>query len=264
MADTPIAIGTAPLPVELPSPPAAETTAQEESRANMALPPVTTGTSEHYAQGLAAAVSRASATNPLTIMFQGEKLPPGQSIADLDTASIERLVYDAATARLATKLAHGAFVAEAAGFAAVACWEPGRAGESHRTDQDVLAERPIFAMFLDRWTDLMRRCLYPLAQRVSGGRYWKLSLMARDPAVPYVPGAVRAVLVPFMDRFTSDENEGGAMPVWLEAGSERARDVYAHFGFRDVGEIEVEGVKTWGMIYTGNIRIEDTNALQYP
>ncbi|KAG4218801.1 hypothetical protein PC116_g32719 [Phytophthora cactorum] len=46
------------------------------------------------------------------------------------------------------------------------------------------------------------------------------------------------------------------MPVWLEAGSERARDVYAHFGFREVGEVVTGGVKTWGMIYTGTIDLE--------
>lgn len=45
------------------------------------------------------------------------------------------------------------------------------------------------------------------------------------------------------------------MPVWLEAGSEQARAVYAHFGFREVGEINIRGIKTWGMIYTGNIDI---------
>lgn len=66
---------------------------------------------------------------------------------------------------------------------------------------------------------------------------------------------VRAVLVPFIERFTSDQNEGGPMPVWLEAGSERARAIYAHYGFRDAGEMDIKGIKTWGMIYTGNIEI---------
>lgn len=58
-----------------------------------------------------------------------------------------------------------------------------------------------------------------------------------------------------MKRFTSDQNEGGPMPVWLEAGSERARDIYAHFGFRNMGEVQVKEVGTWGMIYTGNIDV---------
>ncbi|KAI1411275.1 hypothetical protein F5Y13DRAFT_166079 [Hypoxylon sp. FL1857] len=247
MTDTPIAMGTALLPVE----PADVVTEKPRK-----LPPVTTGTSEYYIQGLAGAVSRASSTDPLSVMFMGEKLPPGQSIADVDLASIQRLVYESALTRLATKLAGGGFIAEAGSFAAVACWEPGTVGEPYPTDPSVASQRPLFAQFRDGWADVMRRNLYPIAERVSGGRYWKLSLMARDPAVEYVPDAVRAVLVPFIERFTSDQNKGGPMPVWLEAGSDRARAIYAHFGFREVGEVEVRGIKTWGMIYTGGIDIK--------
>ncbi|OTA79452.1 hypothetical protein M434DRAFT_402071 [Hypoxylon sp. CO27-5] len=256
MTDTPITTGSALLPVEPPpSTPADAVAATNGETRN--LPPVTTGTSDSYIQGLATAVSRASATEPLTVMFQGEKLPPGQSVADLDLASIQRMIYETAVTRLTTKLAAGAFIAEAGGFAAVACWVPGKVGQPYASHASVLPQRPLFARFLEGWTDMMRRHLYPIAERVSGGRYWKLSLMARDPEVEYVPGAVRAVLVPFIERFTSDQNEGGPVPVWLEAGSDRARTVYAHFGFREVGEIEVNGIKTWGMIYTGNINIEN-------
>ncbi|KAK6955921.1 hypothetical protein Daesc_003568 [Daldinia eschscholtzii] len=170
--------------------------------------------------------------------------------------------------RLTAKIAVGAFVVEAGGFAAGACWEPARVGDPHRVDVAARMERPLFRSFADGVEELMRVHLYPVAERMSAGRYWKLSLMARDPAVEYVPGAgsyikpltviipVRAVMVPFMEKFTSDQNEGGAMPVWLEAGSERARDVYAHFGFREVGEVVTGGVKTWGMIYTGTIDLE--------
>ncbi|KAI2632202.1 hypothetical protein GGR54DRAFT_634968 [Hypoxylon sp. NC1633] len=240
MTDTPIAAGTALFPAgpppSSPTTTAEPTTAPSNPSKPSVLPPTTTGTSERYAQGLALAVSRASATDPLSVLFMGEKLAPGRSVAGLDLAALQRMVRKSAETRLAVKLAHGAFVAEAAGFAAVACWEPGRT----------------YAV--------MREWLYPIAERVSRGRYWKLSLMARDPGVLYVPGAVRAVLVPFIERFTSEHNEGSAMPVWLEAGSEQARDVYAHFGFRDVGEIEVGGIKTWAMVYTGNIDIESREA----
>ncbi|KAI0853878.1 hypothetical protein F5Y00DRAFT_269238 [Daldinia vernicosa] len=256
MADTPITTETALFPAELLS--ISPIIVQEPSKPAV-LPEVTTGTSERYIQGLASAVSRASATDPLTVMFQGEKLPPGQTTKDVDLATMQRIVYDSAITRLTAKIAAGGFVVEAGGFAAVACWEPGRAGDPHRMDVSTAAvsgKRPLFKAFVDRVTELMRVHLYPIAERVSAGRYWKLSLMARDPAVEYVPGAVRAVLVPFMERFTSDQNEGGAMPVWLEAGNERARDIYAHFGFREVGEIITGGVKTWGMIYTGNINVE--------
>ncbi|XXG97342.1 hypothetical protein Hte_003639 [Hypoxylon texense] len=257
MTDTPITTGLAPLPpAEPPSSPGA--VADEEMRRKPSeLPPVTTGTSARYVQGLADAVSRASAADPLTVLFQGEKLAPGRpSPAGPDPAAVRRIVHAAARERAAVKIAGGGFVAEAAGFAAVACWEPGLAGGPHRADARVREERPIFAELLDKVADLVRTQLYPIANRVSGGRFWKLSLLARDPGVPYVPGAVRAVLVPFMKRFTSEQNEGGPMPVWLEAGSEQARAVYIHYGFRDVGEMDIKGVKTWGMIYTGNMDVE--------
>ncbi|KAI1457840.1 hypothetical protein F4805DRAFT_426547 [Annulohypoxylon moriforme] len=250
MTDTPIAIGTSPFPVESPS---LQNTANAELSKSTELPPVTTGTSEHYIHSTAHAVSRAAATDPLTVLFQREKLPPAQSTADLSLATIQKLIFDASLTRLHTKLAGGGFVAEAGDFAAVACWQPGKVGETSVL-ANVVPERSVFGAFAQGWAQLMRAHLYPLAERVSGGRYWKLSLMARDPGVGYVAGAVRAVLVPFIERFTSDRNEGGPMPVWLEAGNEQARDVYAHFGFREVGEVQFQGIKTWGMIYTGNIR----------
>ncbi|KAI0830427.1 hypothetical protein F5Y06DRAFT_206432 [Hypoxylon sp. FL0890] len=252
MADTPITSGTTLLPAEMSSTPtsAVEAVVKDNSRK---LPPVTTGTTEYYIKGLASAVSRASATDPFTILLQGEKLPPGQSITDLDLASIQRMVHDSALTRIATKLKASGFIVEAGGFATVACWEPGMVGEPYASHSSVLAQRPLFAEFVKGWANLMRRHLYPIAERVSGGRYWKLSLMARDPAVEYVPGAVRAVLVPFIERFTSDQNEDGPMPVWLEAGSDRARAIYAHYGFREVGEVEANGIKTWGMI--GSFRV---------
>ncbi|KAI2467283.1 hypothetical protein F4781DRAFT_402760 [Annulohypoxylon bovei var. microspora] len=252
MTDTPIAIGTTLLPVEPPSSLSVAANAEPSKPAD--LPPITTGTSERYIHGLARAVSRASATDPLTVLFQGEKLPPGQSTADLDLPALQHMVYEASLARLNDKLTAGGFVVEAGNFAAVACWVPVMVGETH-AQASTLAQRPFFRKFLQRDQELMREHLYPLAERVSGGRFWKLSLMARDPEVEYVPGAVRAVLVPFIEQFTSDQNEGGPMPVWLEAGSEQARAVYAHFGFRDVGEIDVGGVMTWCMMYTGDIDV---------
>ncbi|KAI0133246.1 hypothetical protein F4776DRAFT_125730 [Hypoxylon sp. NC0597] len=127
MADTPITTGTALLPVEPPpSTPADAVAATNEETRNFPL--LTTGTSVPYIQCLAGAVSRASASDPLTVMPQGEKLPPGQSVADLDLASIQSIVYEAALTRLATKLAPGAFIAEAGGFAAVCVLGTGEGG----------------------------------------------------------------------------------------------------------------------------------------
>jgi ribosomal protein S18 acetylase RimI-like enzyme len=75
--------------------------------------------------------------------------------------------------------------------------------------------------------------------------------MARDPERKD-KGAVRAVIEPFIVRAKEER-----MPIWLSAANTRARDVYAHFGFRviEVFEMypksratEVEGIKTWCMV----------------
>ncbi|RYP76019.1 hypothetical protein DL770_007297 [Monosporascus sp. CRB-9-2] len=242
------------------SPEIAVQSARQETASSPALPPVTTGTSEDYLKGLALAVSRASATDPRNLLFQSETLPPDGSIESLSPESIRQMIYDNAMARLAAKIPHGAFVAEAAGFSAVACWEPESIYEKPRGDMDAeaaKATRPIFAEFLGKLEAVRKKHLWPVAERTSRGRFWHLCLMARDPTVPYVKGAVRALLVPFMKKFTSVDQNEGPIPVWLEAGSEQAKAVYAHFGFREVGVWEVRGIKTWGMIYTGKPEGQD-------
>jgi hypothetical protein len=83
--------------------------------------------------------------------------------------------------------------------------------------------------------------------------------MARDPSCSD-KGAVRAVLEPFIARARAE-----GLPIWLEAGTERARDVYEYSGFRELemfvsgrgrydreGNLaegrEAEGVPTWLMM----------------
>ncbi|RYP34120.1 hypothetical protein DL767_004455 [Monosporascus sp. MG133] len=247
------------------SPDIAVRSATQETVPSLILPPVTMGTSEDYVKGLALAVSRASATDPLNVLFQSDKLQPDGLIESLSPESIRQMIYDGAIARLAAKIPHGAFVVEAAGFSAVACWELESIYEKARGDMDaeaVKVTRPIFAEFLGKLEAVRRKHLWPIAERMSRGRFWHLCLMARDPTVPYVKGAVRAVLVPFMKKFTSVDQDEGPIPVWLEAGSEQAKAVYAHFGFREVGVWEVRGIKAWGMIYTGKPERQDRELLE--
>ena len=228
---------------------------KEETYPNAGLPPVTTGTSEEYIRGLAQASSRACASDPLNILFESEKLsqplPPGESLHK----TIQQMLYETAVDRLTAKIANGAFIVEAGNFAAVACWEPESIHEEPWKDvsiEQVRGHRPIFAEFLEKSDAVKQAHLRPLAEKMSpDGRFWHLSMMARDPSVPYVKGAVRAVLVPFVQRFTSPDADGGPAPVWLEAGSERSRAVDAHLGFSEVGAWEAGGVKNWGMIYVG-------------
>ncbi|RYP11960.1 hypothetical protein DL765_007539 [Monosporascus sp. GIB2] len=224
--------------VQSKSPDITVQSARRETASSLVLPPVTTGTSEDYVKGLALTVSRAYATDPLNVLFESEKLSPDQPIECLSPERIRQMSYECAVARLGAKIPHGAFVAEAAGFSAVACWEPESIYEKPRADMNaeaVKVARPIFAEFLEKLEAIRKKHLWPVAEKMSRGRVWHLCLMARDPTVPYVKGAVRAVMVPFMKKFTSVDQDEGPIPVWLEAGSEQARAVYAHFGFREVG-----------------------------
>lgn len=236
------------------SPGITERTAREETTSDLNLPPVTVGSSEHYIERLARANSRASASTPLSILFQSEKLKPPETIESIGQEGLRQILYDSSIARLTTKMSNGAFITEAGDFAAAACWELEDIHEGPRQDMNpdfVRTTRPIFTEFVENVETVKKAQLLPIAASMSQGRFWHLAMMARDPGVPYVKGAVRAILVPFMEKFTSEHQEGGPIPIWLEAGTEQAKSVYAHYGFREVGAWEVRGVKTWAMIYTG-------------
>lgn len=68
--------------------------------------------------------------------------------------------------------------------------------------------------------------------------------MARDP-LKTSKGAVRAIIEPFVRRAREER-----VPVWCVAGNEKARDVYAYFGFEVVRVVYSgeEKVRTWCMI----------------
>ena len=215
-------------------------TARGETALNSDLPPVTTGTSEEYIRRLALASSRACATDPLNILFESEKLPqplkPGESLSE---ECLRRMIYESTVERLTTKIAKGAFIAEAGDFAAVACWESESIHDNLQGDTNTQhlvpsCARPLLAEFLQKSDAVRQAHLRLLAERMNpDGRFWRLSMMARDPAV------------------TSPDAVGGPVPVWLEAGSGRSRAVYEHLGFREVGAWEVGGVPNWGMVYVG-------------
>ena len=93
--------------------------------------------------------------------------------------------------------------------------------------------------------------------------HYTLEFLGRDPRVRKIPGAISAVVCPFLERARS-----GNVAVWLEATSLHARGVYEHFGFRVVetivvgaGERDVNGsfeehgpgVPVWGMVFDGSL-----------
>ncbi len=224
------------------------------SLSNTALPPTTTGTSQIYVNRVALVCARAALTDPFTMLLTQERLQassPDSAPVPINSITAEQL-HQANMSRLDRKLAHGGFIVEAGDFAAVACWEPPEASVYEAAeiweDMDVghviphSDKRPIFMTFLRKIAEA-KGSTFPRNQR-----YWHLSLMARDPKRKD-KGAVRAIIEPYVARA---KREG--MPVWLEAGNERARDVYMWIGgftvvgkiLSGVGELENNGEKQEG------------------
>lgn len=211
--------------------------------------PTTISTSPEYQHRISEISARAVLHDPLNILFQREKTGPTVPV----TAG---QLYEGCIARTRTKIAAGAFIVEAAGFAAVACWEPPESIPPDHTEEEfeeMSRERPIFAKFAKDY-ERTRRELFGKSQK-----FWNLSLMARDPD-RIDKGAVRAVLEPFI----AQARRNGE-PLWLVAGNERARNVYGYFGFRvvkvlrsfptdrmkaelELSEKDIEGVPTWCMV----------------
>ena len=229
-----------------------------------ALPRITTGTDQTYRDRAALVCARAGLTDPFIMLLAQERLQassPDSAPIPISSITAEHQ-RPANTLRFDRKLAQNAFIVEAGDFAAVACWEPPESSVYEAAeiwgDMDVgrviphSDRRPIFMDFLRQIAEA-KRTTFPRNQR-----YWHLSLMARDPERKD-KGAVRAIIEPYV---AQARREG--MPVWLEAGNERARDVYTWVGgFRVIGKILSgvgkfesngtrkvggEGVATWLMI----------------
>ena len=150
-------------------------------------------------------------------------------------------IYKSTLVRIETKVGLGSSIVEADKFAAVACWEPPGAVRRNHNDEELkeLAKgRPVYAAFIRDIETAKDECLG------EGQKCWQLSLMARDP-LRMSKGAVRAIIEPFVERSKEEK-----VPIWCVAGNERARDVYAYFGFEVVKVIYSgeEKVRTWCMV----------------
>lgn len=211
--------------------------------------PTTIDTSPEYQHRISEISARAVLHDPLNTLFQREKTGMAAPV----TAS---QLYEGCITRTRTKVAAGAFIVEAAGFASVACWEPPESIAPDRTEEaleEISRQKPIFAKFLREYEQTRREIFGDLR------KFWVLSLMARDPERAD-KGAVRAVIEPFVAKARKDGD-----PVWLVAGNERAKNVYEYFGFRVVKVLrsfptdrmkaegalsgkDMEGVRTWCMV----------------
>jgi hypothetical protein len=198
-------------------------------------PKVTSSNSTEYRHRLADISSRACLSDPLNMLIQREKTGSSAQV------TLEN-IYESSLLRIETKVRLGSTIVEADNFAAVACWEPPQA--VHRNNrvqelEELEKAQPIYADFIRNIEAAKEACLG------EAQKYWQFSLMARDP-LRASKGAVRAIIELFVVKSKEER-----VPIWCVAGNERARDVYAYFGFQVVKVVHSgeDKVSTWCMVY---------------
>ncbi|KAH7390093.1 hypothetical protein BKA64DRAFT_678359 [Cadophora sp. MPI-SDFR-AT-0126] len=200
---------------------------------------ITSSNTPEYRHKLADISSRATFSDSLNSLFQTERVGPASQLKLQD-------LYDATLFRIETKVRLGSQIVEADNFAAVACWEPpGAVHPNHSSKEldELGLKRPVYSTFIRDIETARRECL-------GEQKCWQLSLMARDP-LRTSKGAVRAIIEPYVKRAEEEK-----VPIWCVAGNERARDVYAYFGFKVV-EVVYSGpdrVQTWCMVCNWPVR----------
>ncbi|KAK5086153.1 hypothetical protein LTR70_010388 [Exophiala xenobiotica] len=160
----------------------------------------------------------------------------------------------------------GAELVEAGDFSALALWET----TSYRGVPFTDSLRNV-GPIRGEWRTKVRQCKekYIGLETKGDGKedfkpFYHLGFLARNPDQKAVPGAISAVVKPWLKRA---EEEG--VPVWLEATYEHAVDVYKNWGFRLVETIRIgegsrsaegwpeeggEGVCGYAMIYDAHLK----------
>lgn len=224
----------------------------------MALPPMTTGSSDEYIEKLIPIVAYGFSDSAITLRAIIETDANRSEPTTRSGISRRRLEEHFAPSSYA-KTRDGAIIAEAGNFAAAALWEPpgffqknppmntdgSRAGPSGRTIDEFWAIS----------SKIKRKCLGD--QAVDEARYWHLSRIARAEGRNDT-GVVSAIIKPFLEKAKQED-----VPVWLESVAENAKNMYLHFGFEVVDEIRTgvgrldadgeedkngEGILSWAMV----------------
>ena len=145
-----------------------------------------------------------------------DNVPPPYPSPQLDSARRRRMFAN----RLEEQAKDGAVQVEAGDWSAVASWEA--------PDFPYKPASGELGLLRSEWFQRVMDC----KARHLGGPAWHLGFLARNPDKPVVPGAIRAVLQPFIDKAQAAE-----LPCWLEATNPRAVKVYERFGFKVVEEL---------------------------
>jgi hypothetical protein len=205
------------------------------------LPKMTVGTSNEYIEEMAEVVSHAMLPNAIWLRYLNEGIFGIDS--NVSDEQLPQAYHSIVKEFLAPGMAAGAFIAEAGNFSACASWWP---PGSHPPPTDLTQfdeqERQGKAMSAAFGRGI-KKIQNELIYSKYGQDFWHLGLLGRDPRRPGVPGAVRAVLQPFIDQAAAE-----GMPIWLATTNERAKNIYLHFGWQVVGLVTFQDLRQWCMI----------------
>jgi hypothetical protein len=118
---------------------------------------------------------------------------------------------------------HGAEFLEAGDWSAIAMWEPPESGAAKQFD--TLNLTPLRREWRERLAIAKKKYL-------KERRHYHLGFLARNPDVEPAPGAITALMKPWLEKAKAE-----GVPVWLEATHDRAVRLYERHGFEMVEAI---------------------------
>lgn len=168
----------------------------------------------------------------MTFMFLTEvdNTPPPYPSTSIDRGRIRRYIEPG----IRSIAENGGILLQAGDMSAVAVWEPpGFRGKAF-SDQ-VITAGPIRR----HWTEAVRALKeeylgikLPETGAVTLRPHYHLGFLGRNPDIPSVPGAISALVKPFLDQARQE-----GVPAWLEATDAYAVSIYEHYGFRLVKKV---------------------------
>lgn len=185
---------------------------------------------DRFLDGIAAGFSNAAMSR--CFITEVDNTPPPYPSPAFNIPRIRKHV----TQGITNSAYDGAELVEAGNFSALAVWET-TAYKGQPFTETMRNAGPIREEWRIKVKDLKERYI-GLETKEDGSQglkpFYHLGFLVRNPNEPSVPGAISAVMRPWLQRA---ENEG--VPVWLEATYLHAVDVYKHFGFRLVEQVRL-------------------------
>lgn len=218
---------------------------------------------DRFLDGMAAGFCDAAMSR--AFITEVDKTPPPYPSPAVNVARIRKHI----TQGITNSAYDGAELVEAGNYSALAVWET----TTYRGQPFTETMRNM-GPIREEWRAVVREYkekYVGLETKKDGSQdfkpFYHLGFLVRNPNEPSVPGAISAVMRPWLQRA---EDEG--VPVWLEATNPHAVEVYKHLGFRLVEQVKIavgardaigwpkdggEGVSAYAMIYDAHLK-QDT------